>query len=140
MEGTSNRKRKKNEDWQPKQPKRPHLEENTLTETTVGKEQASDTDESTKMLHLEQNSAENDRGSNNPGRPVIFKVGIYCIAIIIPSPTKLQRDIVTLPSVRPSVRPSVLPSVRSSFRNILVNTLGSTSFNGFYQTWYIFSP
>jgi hypothetical protein len=28
---------------------------------------------------------------------------------IIPSPTKLRRDIVTLPSVLPSVRPSVLP-------------------------------
>jgi hypothetical protein len=61
MEGKSNRKRKKNEYWQPKQPKRPHLEENTLTEITVGKEQASDTDESKKMLHLEQNSVENDR-------------------------------------------------------------------------------
>lgn len=76
MEGQSNRKRKKNEHWLPKQPKRPHLEENTLTEITIGKEQASDTDESKKMLHLEQNSVENDRGSNNPGRPVIFKVGI----------------------------------------------------------------
>ena len=43
--------------------------------------------------------------------------------IIIPSPTKLQRDIVTLPSVLPFVHPS--------FRNILVNTLESTSFNGF---------
>jgi hypothetical protein len=53
-----------------------------LTEITVGKEQASDTDESKKMLHLEQNSVENDRGSNNPGRPVIFKVGRY-IAIIV---------------------------------------------------------
>ena len=41
----------------------------------------------------------------------------------IPSPTKLRRDIVTLPSVLPSVRPS--------FRGILVNTLESTSFNGF---------
>jgi hypothetical protein len=83
MEGKSNRKMKKNEHWLPKQPQRSHLEENTLTEITVGKEQASDTDESKKMLHLEQNSVENDRGSNNPGRPVIFKVGIYCIAIII---------------------------------------------------------
>ena len=39
------------------------------------------------------------------------------------------------PSFRPSVllsfRPSVLPSICPSFRNILVNTLGSTSFNGF---------
>ena len=35
--------------------------------------------------------------------------------IIILSPTKLRRDIVTLPSVRHN----------------LVNTLGSTSFNGF---------
>jgi hypothetical protein len=34
----------------------------------------------------------------------------------IPSPTKLRRDIVMLPSVR----------------HILVNTLGSTSFNGFW--------
>jgi hypothetical protein len=39
MEGKSNRKRKKNEHWLPKQPKRPHLEENTLTEITIGKEQ-----------------------------------------------------------------------------------------------------
>ena len=38
--------------------------------------------------------------------------------IIIPSPTKLRWDIVTLPSVLPS------------FRNILVNTLESTAFNG----------
>ena len=37
-----------------------------------------------------------------------------------PSPTKLRRDIITLPSVRPS------------FRNILVNTLESTSLNGFW--------
>ena len=36
------------------------------------------------------------------------------------SPTKLRRDIITLPSVRPS------------FRNILVNTLESTSLNGFW--------
>jgi hypothetical protein len=35
--------------------------------------------------------------------------------LFIPSPTKLRRDIVTLPSVR----------------HILVNTLESTSFNGF---------
>jgi hypothetical protein len=61
------RKRKKNEHWLPKQPQRSHLEENTLIEITVGKEQASDTDESKKMLHLEQNSVENDRRSNNPG-------------------------------------------------------------------------
>ena len=39
--------------------------------------------------------------------------------VIIPPPTKLRRDIVTLPSVLPFVR------------HILVNTLGSTSFNGF---------
>jgi hypothetical protein len=39
--------------------------------------------------------------------------------LIIPSSTKLRRDIVTLLSVRPSVR------------HVLVNTLGSTSFNGF---------
>ena len=39
--------------------------------------------------------------------------------IIIPSPMNLRRVIVMLPSVRPS------------FRNILVNTLESTSFNGF---------
>ena len=93
MEGKSNRKRKKNEHWQPKQPKRPHLEENTLTEITVGKEQASDTDESKKMLHLEQNSVENDRGSNNPGRPLIFKVGIYCIAIIVFGSDKMYYDL-----------------------------------------------
>ena len=30
-----------------------------------------------------------------------------------------------------TVRPSVRPSFLASFRNILVNTLGSTSFNGF---------
>jgi hypothetical protein len=48
----------------------------TLTEITKGKEQASDTDESKKMLHLEQISVEHVRGSNNPGRPVIFKVSI----------------------------------------------------------------
>jgi hypothetical protein len=76
MVGKSNWKRKKNEHWLPKQPKRPHLEENTLTEITIGKEQANDTDESKKMLHLEQISVEHVRGSNNPGRPVIFKVGI----------------------------------------------------------------
>ena len=46
---------------------------------------------------------------------------------IIPSPTKLRRDTVTLPFV--------LPSVRQSFRNILVNTLESTSFNGFWPNW-----
>ena len=38
------------------------------------------------------------------------------LTFIIPSPTKLRRDIVTL---------------RPSFRNILVNTLESTSLNGF---------
>ena len=37
------------------------------------------------------------------------------LTVIIPSPTKLRRDIVTLPC----------------FRNILVNTLESTFFNGF---------
>ena len=45
-----------------------------------------------------------------------------CNIIVIPSQTKLRRDIVTLP---PSV---FLPS----FRNILVNTPESTSFNGFW--------
>ena len=49
-----------------------------------------------------------------------FVLPLHCsITLIIPSPTKLRRDIETLPSVRPS------------FRNILVNTLESTSFNGF---------
>jgi hypothetical protein len=67
MEGKSNRKRKKNEHWQPKQPKRPHLEENTLTEITVGKEQASDTDESKKMLHLEENSVSISNNSSHVG-------------------------------------------------------------------------
>ena len=47
--------------------------------------------------------------------------------IIIPSPTKLRRDIVALPSILPSS----LPSVHPSFHNILVNTLESTSFNEF---------
>jgi hypothetical protein len=69
------------------------FEENTLIEITVGKEQASDTDESKKMLHLEQNSVENDRGSNNPGRPVIFKVGRYCIAIIVFGSGKMYYDL-----------------------------------------------
>jgi hypothetical protein len=64
-----------------------------LIEITVGKEQASDTDESKKMLHLEQNSVENDRGSNNPGRPVIFKVGGYCIAIIVFGSGKMYYDL-----------------------------------------------
>ena len=45
-----------------------------------------------------------------------FNVSVF----FIPSPTKLRRDIVTLPSVRPS------------FLSILVNTLESTSFNGFW--------
>ena len=31
-------------------------------------------------------------------------------------------------------------SFRLSFCSILMNTLGSTSFNGFDHTWYIFSP
>ena len=48
---------------------------------------------------------------------------VHCY-FIIPSPTKLRRDIVMLPSVLPSVHPS--------FRNILVNTLESTFFNGFW--------
>jgi hypothetical protein len=39
--------------------------------------------------------------------------------IIIPSPTKLRRDIVTL-------------RYHPSFRDIIVNTLESTSFNGFW--------
>ena len=54
------------------------------------------------------------------------------LLVIIPSPTKLRRDIVTLPSIHLSFLPSVLPSVHPSFRNILVNTLESTSFNGFW--------
>ena len=51
-----------------------------------------------------------------------------CHHFINPSPTKLRWDIVTLPSVLPSSHPSFLPS----FRKILVNTLESTSFNGFW--------
>jgi hypothetical protein len=52
---------------------------------------------------------------------IYFQFGIVStLQFIIPSPTKLRRDIVTLPSIRPS------------FRNILVNTLESTSFNGFW--------
>jgi len=50
----------------------------------------------------------------------IFEFLRVNVTIIIPSPTKLRRDIVTLPSVRPF------------FRNILVNTLESKSFNGFW--------
>ena len=42
------------------------------------------------------------------------------VMVIIPSPMKLRRDIVTLLSFRPS------------FHNILVNTLESTSFNEFW--------
>ena len=58
------------------------------------------------------------------GRHIVFAPFLIIILIIIiPSQTKLRRDIVALPSVRPSFLPS--------FRNILVNTLGSTSFNGF---------
>ena len=50
---------------------------------------------------------------------ILFVKGLVCsICFIIPSPTKLRSDIVTLPNVRPS---------------ILVNTLESTSFNGFWQ-------
>ena len=59
------------------------------------------------ILNLIQDSRE--KGNNHKAR----------VNFIIPSPTKLQRDIVTLPSIRPS------------FHNILVNTLESTSFNGF---------
>ena len=53
---------------------------------------------------------------------IIIKLypSIYKSLLGISSPTKLQRDIVTLPSFHPS------------FRNILVNTLESTSFNGFW--------
>jgi hypothetical protein len=56
----------------------------------------------------------------------LFRFALYRY----PSPTKLRRNIVTLPSVlvRPSSR---FP--RPSFRNILVNTLESTSFNGFWS-------
>ena len=61
-------------------------------------------------------------------RVVRTKCGIY--VFIIPSPTKLRRDIVTL---RPSFFPAFLPSVRPSFRNLLVNTLESTSFNWFWS-------
>ena len=50
----------------------------------------------------------------------VFLLKSYIISIvklhvqfIIPSPTKLRRDIVTLPSVRPSVLPSFSPSVLS---------------------------
>jgi hypothetical protein len=63
--------------WLPKQPKRPHLEENTLTEITIGKEQANDTDESKKMLHLEQNSVENDRRSNNPTFAAVSAANVH---------------------------------------------------------------
>ena len=45
---------------------------------------------------------------------------LISFSVFIPSPTKLRRDIVTL------------PSVHLYFRNILVNTLESTSFNGFW--------
>ena len=88
------------------------------------------------------------------------------LPFVIPSPTKLRRDIVTLPSVLPSVHPShpcehsrinilqwiltklgtylVLKRIWNPIdfqgqghqikflpHNILVNTLESTSFNGF---------
>jgi hypothetical protein len=52
----------------------------------------------------------------------VYRIFIFhpLLMLFIPSPTKLRRDIVTLPAFRPS------------FRNILVNTLKSTSFNGFW--------
>ena len=43
--------------------------------------------------------------------PPVFKG--FVLLIFIPSPTKLQRNIVTLPSVRPFFRPSFPPSVES---------------------------
>ena len=67
---------------------------------------------------------------------VSLQTALYCwmcimlyessFQIIIHSSMKLRRDMVMLPSVH---RPSF---VCPSFRNILVNTLGSTSFNGFW--------
>ena len=51
---------------------------------------------------------------------IFFNITFLVKKFVIPSPTKLRRDIVTLTSVLPSVR------------NILVNTLESTSFNGFW--------
>jgi hypothetical protein len=52
------------------------------------------------------------------------------ILVFIPSPTKLRRDIVTLPSVRPSFRPSVtsLWTLQNQHPSM-----------DFYQTWYILS-
>jgi hypothetical protein len=49
----------------------------------------------------------------------LFRITLFFI--IVPSPTKLRRDI-----------PGSNATVRPSFRNILVNTLESTSFNGFW--------
>ena len=58
----------------------------------------------------------------NKGNAPVISLHTYqytSLCIIIPSPTKLRRDI-------------SLPSVFPSFRNILMNTLESTSFNGFW--------
>ena len=52
---------------------------------------------------------------NNNDNQLSDTGSFFVISVTIPLPTKLRRDIVTLPS----------------FRNILVNTLESTSFNGF---------
>ena len=88
-----------------------------------------------------------------------FLIGIIYILIFIPSPTKLQGDIVTLPSVRHNPcehsRINILQWILTKLgtylvlkriwnpidcqghrvkflpHNILVNTLESTSFNGF---------
>ena len=50
---------------------------------------------------------------------VLLELSFSVCWFVIPSPTKLRRDIETLPPVRPF------------FRNIRVNTLESTSFNEF---------
>jgi hypothetical protein len=60
--------------------------------------------------------------------PVFAHSGVkhtLCCVFIIPSPTKLRRDIVTLPSVLPS------------FHNILVNTLGSTIWPSDLDLWFM---
>jgi hypothetical protein len=57
------------------------------------------------------------------GVSTLHQIFPHPLFLFTPSPTKLRWDIVTLPSVRPSFRLFV--------RNILVNTLESTSFNGF---------
>ena len=83
-----------------------------------------------------------------------ISIQLYHLAFFIPLPTKLRWDIVTLPTVRACVRPSLREygsllifkvkgqghRVKFLQCNILVNTLESTSFNGFWPNFVILSP